>query len=214
VNAFIYVEGPSDKLAMEALFEDLIARKNSEDVNIEFFPATRGDRKKYLLIELPRKAVNIILNEAHSIVAVVPDLYPKNKGFPHDRADEMIEGVIDQFKRALRAKGLAPEDRWLRRFKVFCFKHDMEALLLAAEEVLKAHLGTGRLKEKWTIPVEDQDHGNPPKRVIERLFQLHGQSYAGTVHAPSILRKGSVDIISQRCPQCFKPFADFLQRVA
>jgi len=51
---------------------------------------------------------------------------------------------------------------------VFCLIHDLEVLLLAAEESL---LADRQLPEPtWIKPVEEQNHGNPPKRVAERLF--------------------------------------------
>ncbi|NLX02489.1 MAG: hypothetical protein GXY40_08165 [Syntrophomonadaceae bacterium] len=42
-------------------------------------------------MKVPAKAVNILLNEPQTIVVALPDLYPKNKGFAHETADELIK---------------------------------------------------------------------------------------------------------------------------
>ncbi|MEY2914420.1 MAG: hypothetical protein RLZZ184_3729, partial [Cyanobacteriota bacterium] len=62
----IYVEAPSDKLAMEALLRPLIEVKLQQGTKIEFIPTKGknndrgGDAKKDLLTKIPIKAVNII----------------------------------------------------------------------------------------------------------------------------------------------------------
>lgn len=47
MKVMIYVEGPSDRFALEALLSPLVERKNSESVNILFLPAVSGDRKEF-----------------------------------------------------------------------------------------------------------------------------------------------------------------------
>jgi len=87
MRVIIYVEGPSDKNAMEALLVNLIDKKSEEGVSIKFFQIKGeennrgGDAKKDLLLKGPTKAV-YTLNDPNSIVILLPDLYPKNKGFP------------------------------------------------------------------------------------------------------------------------------------
>jgi hypothetical protein len=93
---------------------------------------------------------------------------------------------------------------------VFSFKHDLEALLLASEEALFRHLGMERSRVKWKVPVEDQDHDCPPKRIVEQLFEEAGKRYRDTVDAPRILKACSYLEIAERCDQAFKPFVQFL----
>jgi hypothetical protein len=93
---------------------------------------------------------------------------------------------------------------------VFCFKYDLEALILAAEEALKDRLGAKSLSVTWRIPVEDQNHNCPPKHIVEELFTKHGKRYQGTVDAPLILGASKYQDIAERCFQCFKPFVQFL----
>lgn len=139
----------------------------------------------------------------------MPDLYPKNRGFPHTTLGELVAGILRSFRSAMERKGVQ-DSRLEERFKVFCFKHDLEALLLASFDSLKARLGVADLRKIWTLPVEDVDHGHPPKRVVEGLFESCGQRYRDTVDAPLILGHGQYEAIAEECPQCFKPFVLFL----
>lgn len=161
-------------------------------------------------MKVPKKAANILLNEPDSIVVALPDLYPRNKAFPHETFDELRDGLEANFERELRAKGAGDDARLRVRFKVFCFKHDLEALVLAAEEALKSRLGIKTFGVPWTRPVEDQDQDDPPRRVIERLFDRHGDRYKDTIDAPLILGDSQYLVIADRCPQCFKPLVEFL----
>jgi len=179
-------------------------------VSISFPLALKGDAKKRILIEVPRRAVNTILNKPHSIVVAMPDLYPRNKGFPHETVDELRAGILENFDNALRSKNAGDDIRLKSRFKVFCSKYDLESLILASEEALKSRLRVDELEITWRKPVEDQDHDDPPKRVVERLFREQGEEYEETNDAPFILGRSDYRDIAHKCRQCFKPFVDFL----
>jgi hypothetical protein len=176
-------------------------------VDIQFYETPNGDRKTAVLKKVPKKAVNTLCNLPDSVVVALPDLYPRNKGFPHETVDELVEGVTENFRRALRA---GDDPRLAGRFRVFCFKHDLEALLLASEEGLRLRLGASSLEPQWRIPVEDQDHDCPPKRIVEELFRKHGKRYTATLDAPLILGASNYQDLAARCPQCFGPFVAFL----
>jgi len=210
VKVMVYVEGPSDKAAMYALLAPLLERKRQEGVTIGFFESPEGDKKASVLMKVPKKAVNILLNDPDSIVIAMPDLYPKDRGFPHTTVDELVKGIIKNFEEALRSKTARRNGRLKERFRVFCFKHDLEALILTAEDSLKNRLGIRSLPVSWRIPVEDQDHDRPPKRVVEDLFRKYGKRYKEVVDAPLILAACNYQNIADRCPQCFKPFVEFL----
>jgi len=210
MKVFVYVEGPSDKLGMEALLQPLIQKKGQAGVAIRFFESPKGDRKVSVLTKVPVRAANILLNDPHSMVVALPDLYPRNKGFPHETADELVDGVVENFRRALRTKGARDDSRVLNRFRVFCFKYDLEALLLASEDGLRRQLGVTSLNPQWRLPVEDQDHGHPPKRIVDDLFTKHGKHYIATLHVPLILRASHYQDLAKRCPQWFGRFVTFL----
>lgn len=209
MRVIVYVEGASDVSAMESLLRDIVEQKLEEGVAIKFVQTPAGDRKASLLTKAPVKAVNILMNESDAIVAVVPDLYPKNKAFPHETVEELNAGIRRKFNHAVRLKRI-DDPRLAQRFHVFCFKHDLEALILASEQALRSHLRVASITRTWTDLVEDQNHGQPPKRVVENLFRHHGQTYEETADAPAILGQSDYNEVADKCPQCFKPFVEFL----
>ena len=220
MRVIIYVEGTSDKNAMEALLVNLIEKKSAEGVSINFFAIKRpnndrgGDAKKDLLLKAPIKAVDTF-NDPNSIVILLPELYPKNKEFRHETFQELEAGIMNNFSQALREKRIQDE-RLKERFKVFCFKYEMEALILAAESGLRRKLGVADLtdlKVTWTIPVEDQNHDRPPSEIVEQLFRDYDQKYDKRVDPQLILRNTSYQEIAEKCPQCFKPFVEFIEGI-
>lgn len=218
MRVIIYVEGSSDKNAMEALLAKLIDNKLEAGVSIEFFPIKGGDNdrggdaKKDLLLNAPTKAVNILCNNPNSIAIILPDLYPKNKGFPHETFEQLERGIMNNFSQALQKKGIQDE-RIAKRFKIFCFKYDMEALILASESALQTKLGVTSLTVTWQIPVEDQNHDRPPSKIVEQLFRDAGKTYKKTVDAKLILGNTSYLEIAEKCSQCFKPFIEFIESI-
>ena len=98
-RVIVYVEGPSDKAAMEALLEPLLKERRQQGVAIDFLPAPGGDRKKSLLLKVPERAVNILASQSKTLVAVVPDLYPRNRGFPHESVEELMAGISEEAPR-------------------------------------------------------------------------------------------------------------------
>ncbi len=210
MTVHVHLEGVSDRDAMVQLLAPLIEAKRRLGVSIRFHPAGKGDAKKFLLLQLPARAANTSLNTPADVVVVVPDLYPQNHGFDHRTADELRAGVQRLFRSAL-PKDRRDDVRLLHRFRVFCFKHDLEALVLAAERQLAARIGTADLKRDWTIPVEDQNHNRPPKHVVRDLFRRHDQSYQEAADAPLILANANLAELVKDCPQCFAPFVKFLE---
>jgi hypothetical protein len=218
MRILVYVEGSSDKLAMEALLAPLIEEKLQQGKSIEFFAvkgndnSRGGDAKNDLLTKTPIKAVGILSNDPNSIVVILPDLYPKNKGFNHETFPELEDGIIKNFEKALQKKGI-DDNRIKKRLKVFCFKHDLEALILAAETELSSILDVDALPRTWIIPVEDQNHDVPPKRIVEEIFIKYNKRYKETVDTPLILGLANYQEIAERCPQAFKPFVEFLENL-
>ena len=207
MKVIVYVEGPSDKLAMEQLLEPLLQNAQSIGVVIDFIP-TEGKRK--LVTKTPIKAANILCNDANAVVIALPDLYPKNMGVTHETFSELQEQLQSEFKQILARKCI-DDERLGQRFMIFCFKHDLEALILAAEEQLASRLGISSVVCTWIKPVENQNFNHPPKRIIEQIFTEHGDRYQDTIDAPLILGASDYTVIAERCPQCFKPFVEYLE---
>ena len=207
----IYFEGPSDVAVMEKLFGSLLTEKAAAGVTIKFLAVNSGDRKQTLVTEIPVKAARILPRMHRTTVAIVPDLYPPNKGFRHSTYHEMRQGAQDLFVTECERIESGSSGRFLERFKVFCFKHDLESLLLACPEALKRRLDAKSLAVDWSTPVEDQNHDNPPKKVVQRLFAQHDAYYDDVTDAPLILEGCDPDRLAQACPQGFKPIVDFLK---
>jgi len=210
-KVYIYVEGSSDKLAMESLLHYLIEQKKQNGILIEFLPENGKDA---LLGKTLLRVANILINEPNSIAVILPDLYPKNKGFDHVTFDELKEGIFNRFCVALRNKHVNENPALLERFKVFCFKYELEALILASRESLESYLHVNELPVTWTTPVEEQNHENPPKNVVEKIFEEYGKKYNETFDAPLILSMSNYVDIANKCEQCFKPFVDFLESLS
>jgi hypothetical protein len=210
----IYVEGASDKYAMENLLKPLIERKQKENVYIRFHDSPEGDKKKSVLLKIPHKAVNILRNNSSAIVIALPDLYPKNKGFNHETVTELEQGICKVFSNKLKTAGIHYDEKIRERFKVFCFKYELESLILASKESLEKRLGVTSLKIEWRLPVEDQNHENPPKKIVEKLFKLQNMRYTETIDAPIILGSSHYQELTKSCRQCFKPFIDYLEQIS
>lgn len=203
---------------MEALLSNLIEEKLQQGIKIEFFPVKGsnndrgGNAKKDLLTKTPIKAVNIIRNNPTTIVVIMPDLYPQNIGFEHETIQELQNGILENFNQVLQSKQIT-DNRLRERLRVFCFKHDLEALILAAESQLRSVLGVNSLSVTWTRPVEDQNNNVPPKKIVEEIFITCGKKYKETVDAKIILEIARYQDIAEQCPQAFKPFVEFLENL-
>ena len=202
---FVYVEGPSDKLSMERLLEIVIERGRQMGNTVTFHHL---EGKTRLLNRGPLKALNILRNKPRSWVFLVPDLYPKNMPFPHLTFEELKQTLVDCFVRELNRKKC--DMRLAERFRIHCFKHDLEALLLASESALLRRLETVTFSCNWCKPVEDQNHGTPPKLIVEKLFEDTSKHYKETVDAPWILERSDYRELMRQCPQHFKPFVEDL----
>lgn len=213
----VYVEGTSDVRSMNELLQPLIDRKQHAGIQISFHANLRGDGKKSVLLEAPKRAADMLLaGPPDSFVVAMPDLYPRNKGFQHETAQQLIAGIINEFKIHIERKGRVADEQTLSRFKVFCFKYELEALILAAKESLCSALGVPpeQLEGRWTLPVEDQNHDQPPSQIVDRLYrEFLKASYEKTIDAPLILSDANYKDIADRCPQQFKPFVEFLENL-
>lgn len=200
-EVFVYLEGPSDQLAMRALLAGPAHLAAKQGSFLDFFPLKN---KQTLLNKGPTRALNILRSRPNSFVFLVPDLYPKNMPFPHATFEELKREVERRFEVELRKK--RAEERLKERFRVHCFKYDLEVLLLASEESLLERLNVGAFSRRWVKPVEDQNHNNPPKRIVEGLFSDSQMRYRDTIDAPWVLERSDYRVLQTRCAQNFEPF--------
>jgi len=207
-EVFVYVEGPSDQLGMRELLANIIEVAAGKGNKVDFYPL---GGKEPLLKKGPKKAINILRNKPNSWVFLVPDLYPRNMPFTHLSYKELKDELDKRFESEIKRKNC--DDRLKDRFFIHCFKYDLESLLLASENILLQRLGKNALSRSWTIPVEDQDHNNPPKRIVETLFINAGMKYKDTSDVPWILKRSDYKELTNKCPQNFKPFISDLFKI-
>ena len=217
MKVLVYLEGKSDVDCMKTLFGSIAAEREKQGVKISFhLLKIRGKTqtgKASLINKGVGKAATILASDPDARVALVPDLYPKDQGGLHKTPEELFELIETKFRTEIENKKLSPREQELSsRFVSFCFKHDLEALLLAVPDRLAGRLGVNQdsFQGKWKEPVEDQNHDDPPKKVVERLFKDHKKKYHPIVDAPAILDGVSPSDLSESCPQCFKPLAEFI----
>ncbi len=215
MNVLVYVEGPSDRAGLEALLRDLIGRGRKSGVGISFYP--RGG-KGWILQELGRTAARHLKSRAEDYVFALPDLYPmaqyEHTGDRHRSPQELHVLLRRRFSEAADEIGLPEQVR--SHYRPHCLKHDMEALLLGAPELLKQRLGTRDAIEKsWRKPVEEQNDREPPTRVVEQLFLKYRkrQAYIESADAPWVLGRANPQDLCKACPQSFLPFFNELSRL-
>jgi hypothetical protein len=217
MKIFVYVEGVSDKVALEALLRPIIDDlPRARRPGLSFLP--RGG-KAAILNDVPLKAALHLKDKPGDWVIALPDLYPmahydNDPAMKHRSIEQLRELLGQRFRKESKTIGVLKSAQ--SHFCVHCLKHDLEALILASPDQLRERLGTkDALKNAWRNPVEDQNDDTPPKRVVERLFKNYKkQKYRDTVDAPWILERASLSAIRETCPQCFDPFVSDLLRIA
>lgn len=196
MKVWVFVEGASDKLGLEALWTDWRRRLGAQRWGIAVVPLAN---KANFLKKFGARAAEKLVGSTSDVVVGLPDLHPvtpfQNTVFKHDDVNELKEvqrrTVRDALQTTHRIDGDRADDL-LGRLLPSVLKHDFEMLLLAAVDALRVQLGTSENLGNWRIPVEEQNLGKPPKRVVEELFLTKSKlrkAYRDTRDAPAILRR-------------------------
>jgi hypothetical protein len=208
LRVLVYVEGPADRASLERLLQPVISSSRENRVSLRFIVL---GNKSAILNGSPRKAAGHLSEHPGDWVFVLPDLYPMAQydGTENEhRSPADLRSLLNRkFQKQADSIGVPSEAR--DHFRVHCLKHDLEALLLASTDQLRQRLRTkDALKKRWRTPVEDQNDGMPPKRVVEALFSKYRpeESYVDTIDAPWILERANLQVVIERCPQCFAVF--------
>jgi hypothetical protein len=216
LKVLVYVEGPSDRTALEKLLRSLLDQGKRNGVGICFIPLGNKDK---VLHDSPRKAADHLADAPEDWVFAVPDLYPmaryEGTGDAHGSLAGLRKLLLERFTE--RADRLRLPEAVRPRFRVHCLKHDLEVLLLASPEALRQRLKTqDQLRGVWRQPIEDQNDARPPKRIVEQLFDKYRRkpAYQDTVDAPWILERARLEEVRKACPQCFAPLVTELEALA
>ncbi len=216
MRVIVYVEGPSDQKAMQALLKPIIETGRANKVGLSFLPL---GGKGPILNDVPRKAARHLRQNPDDWVFAVPDLYPmvaEEKSLHRHRSFTELAALL-QKRFAAHAEELAVPETARGHFRVHCFKHDLEALVLAAPEQLKQRLKTtDALRGRWRLPVEEQNDEQPPKYVVVELFRHYRKKtdYNDTTDAPWILERASLAEIERACAHNFGPFVGELRALS
>lgn len=192
MKVWVYVEGPSDRFALEALWEVWRQKLQEAGWGIHLIPL---DGKSRFFRKIGAHAAEKLVADPCDLVVGLPDYYPNRPyagtPFQHVNVSDLLDLQQKLVRDSLVNKGLNAAVP-LQRFYPSALKHDLEMLLLAASDQLRAHLGTSDRLGNWINPVEDQNQGHPPKRVIEQLYmQKKGRAYLEIKDAAAVLRKVS-----------------------
>ena len=217
MKVIVYVEGPSDQKALQALLsKPIIEPARQRRVGISFSPL---GGKAPILNDVPRKAAEILKQSPDDWVFALPDLYPMayydDTPNAHRSHAELVKVLQGRFQS--RAGKIGVPEAARSHFRVHCLKHDLEALLLAAPDQLRDRLKTkDALKGRWRLPVENQNDAKPPKYVVEDLFRQYRKKpdYIDTVDAVWILERASLPSLEVACRQNFEPFVRELRALA
>ncbi len=216
MNVLVYVEGESDRVALETVLQPVREAARARRVGIQFLPL---GGKARILKEVPHKAVGHLRERPEDWVFALPDLYPM-KDFDgtdlrHCSFPAMEALLQASFSKQAQRKGL--DEAVHNHFRVHCFKHDLEVLVLAAHEALAARLKTqDKIRNNWRQPVEDQNDDRFPKRVVQELFKRYRSqcAYNEISDATWILQRTSLEDLLLACPQHFAPFVKELKTLA
>ena len=151
MRIWVYVEGTSDKLGLEALFRNETSDWRKRGTSVQLRPL---NGKGNILREVGRHARLALDNGRVDHVFVLVDLYPG-----HTEAE-----ALRQELRAL----IAPRLR--SRFHAHVAVHDFEAWVLAAPEALCARLGVKHLSG-FNSPETVNDQ-KPPAEHLKGLRQI------------------------------------------
>ena len=194
MKVWVFVEGESDRIALNALWASWQTRLSSSRWGIQIIPL--DDKSKFFRKIGPHAAEKMV-HDDQDLVVGLPDLYPNgaysNTKFKHDDLSELKRVQTRLVRDALQTDFNRSRDNAearMSRFFPSALKHDLEVLLLAAVGELRQVLDTKETLGRWRHPVEDQNQRKPPKHVVEDLFRTKkGLYYRDTRHAKVVLEK-------------------------
>jgi len=192
MKVWVFVEGPSDRIALESLWKAWKERLREKRHGIAIIPL---DDKSRFFRKIGHHVAEKLVGGAQDVAVGLPDLYPSaaynSTIYKHDSILELQRVQVSEVKRALREVYRQQDpsvQQLLQRFLPSALKHDLEMLLLAAKQELAGYLRVPGNLGSWREPVEDQNQQRPPKRIIEELFRTKkGCAYRDTLHAPAVL---------------------------
>ena len=194
MKVWIYVEGKSDRLGLRALWKNWLDQLRMAGHGIKIIPL---GSKSHFFRKIGHRAARQLCDNNENIVVGLPDLYPNREyiGTKYEHMDlaQLMSVQTNEVSNALDSKfniNRPQIQQLLERFLPSALKHDLEMLLLAAQDQLRSYLGTSDRLGNWRNPVEDQNQNHPPKRIVEELFRTKSRTrraYRDTIDASAVL---------------------------
>lgn len=194
MKIWVYVEGMSDKLSLNALWNEWMHNLKNNGWGIQ--PIPLKDKSNYFK-KVGALAAEKLKENKRDLVIGLPDLYPnqiyEGTNFQHANLSEIQVVQRQLVNDALKnIYGVRNPGLYMGRFFPSALKHDLEVLILAAEKQLKIRLRTGK-SGQWVRPPEDQNQNKPPKRIVEQLFlRDRKRAYRETIDGPAILKNADL----------------------
>ncbi len=189
MKIWIYVEGPSDCSALNALWTRWKENLKKDGWGIKVLPL---DNKTKFFRKIGAHAVEKLRADSRDLVVGLPDYYPNqeyvNTAYRHDTLIELLDVQKKLVNNVLEQKRL--DKNYMERFHPSALKHDLEMLLLSAHKQLCDHLGENHQPDNWIRPVEEQNQNKPPKRIVEEFYRTDkGRRYRDTTDAKAVLSR-------------------------
>ena len=216
MKIWVYVEGKSDQKSLAALWDDWSKQLRQRGWGINLIPLQ--DKSRYFR-KIGARVAEKLTGDTNDLVVGLPDFYPNKEyaktRYKHDNLRQLQDVQKRLVKKSLHNMGYVDENSHMQRFYASALKHDLEMLLLAAEDKLQAKLKTKR-KGRWIKPPENQNQARPPKNIVKELFQQHlNRAYRETSDAAAILRTANLRQViydsngSRQCPE-FQSMLDWV----
>ncbi len=188
MKVWVYVEGESDRIALNALWTKWKTALGQAGWGVQLIPL---DDKYRFFRKIGPHATEKLLADHLDLVVGLPDFYPNQPfvGTPckHATVNDLVNLQRKLVQDTITRKSLDAVSL-MQRFHSSSLTHDLEMLLLAACDQLRAHLGTSERLGCWRHPVEDQNQNQPPKRIVETLYlEKKRRRYRDTKDAAAVL---------------------------
>lgn len=213
MKVWVYVEGQSDRRALEALWGEWKKNLRRSGWGVRIIPL---ENKPKFFKNIGLRVVQRLMDDSSDYAIGLPDLYPNREYadtvHKHGNLDELSDVQTRLVSQELKDWGLRGVDveSHMDRFYAAAFKHDMEVLLLAAASQLQSRLKMSNKPHGWRNPPEEQNQDNPPKIVVQDLFRRHRKkSYRENVDSPAILRDANLEHVAKQCP-AFRAMIDWI----
>jgi hypothetical protein len=222
VKAWIYVEGDSDKIALNSLFNVWKRTMRATGRGVEVIPL---ENKSQYFRKFGALAAEKLRSNGVDVVVGLPDLYPSSPFsttlHAHSNYSELqavqrklvLKQLTEQHGMSVGSASVLIQGR----LYAAALKHDCEMLLLSATDLLRKHLRVDEHLVCWTIPVENQNQDKPPSRIVESLYRTkRKRCYLPTVDTKAVL--GQVESLNEilyhvpnqlNCPE-FKATVDWI----